>query len=124
MKIATFTIPQQNARIALPINHHIDFLTTSDIRFCQAQGNYTELHLTNGKRCIASANLATVAKKLQPYGFVIIHKSCLVNGEHVKSLCQKPPPKIILDNDDELIIARRRKPAIMKALFPKDALTD
>ena len=44
----------------IPVMHGIDFITVSEIVYCKAANNYTEFHLVNNKKIIATKTLKWV----------------------------------------------------------------
>ncbi len=60
------------------------FIRIRDIVYIEAAGNYTELHLTDdAPSALTSKTLSTWAERLPADRFVRIHRSTIVNVEHV-----------------------------------------
>lgn len=75
----------QSARIAIKNNGRILFIDTSDVLAVAAQGNYVSLE-TESHTHLLRESISTMAEKLEPYGFVRIHRSVLVNGNWVEEI--------------------------------------
>ncbi len=107
----------QSGRIALPVNNRLEMITIGNIVYCEAKGNYTNIHLTDGKKYMTAGNLRSVYEKLKDYGFFTIDKSYVVNLLYIRAITQERNAKVLLDPEGELKIARSRKPALMELLF-------
>ncbi|HEV2423490.1 MAG TPA: LytTR family DNA-binding domain-containing protein [Terriglobia bacterium] len=68
----------QAARIAIKTQGRILFIDPARIVAVVAQGNYVLLQREAGSYCVRES-ISVMAAKLQPYGFVRIHRSALVN---------------------------------------------
>lgn len=59
------------------------FIRIRNLVCIEAAGNYTELHLTDGATALTSTTLSTWDERLPDAHFVRIHRSSIVNLEHV-----------------------------------------
>jgi DNA-binding LytR/AlgR family response regulator len=75
----------QPLRVAIKVRGQILFIDLGDVVSVQAQGNYVLL-----QRCTSSyllrERISEVAEKLEPYGFIRIHRSVLVNAAFVERI--------------------------------------
>lgn len=72
-------------RMAVSENGRILFVNVRDIRWIEAAGNYAHLHLP--ARCYdVRETLSRLEVKLNPKQFARIHRSTIVNLEHVKEV--------------------------------------
>jgi two-component system LytT family response regulator len=114
----------QSGRIALSVCNRLEMITIGNILYCEAKGNYTNIHLTNGKIYMTAGNLRSVYEKLKDFGFFTIDKSYVVNLLLIKAITQERNAKVLLDAQcNPLKIARSRKPALMDLLFSSDYTT-
>ena len=80
---------RQPPRIALKAKGKILFLDVAEIVAVQAEGNYISLrHRTNPY--LVRESLSSMAEKLQPYGFMRIHRSVVVNISAVEEIQPLP----------------------------------
>jgi DNA-binding LytR/AlgR family response regulator len=107
----------QTGRIALNVNNRFEMIAIHRILYCEAKGNYTTIHLTDGTAYMTAGNLRSVTTKLKDYGFFTIDKSFAVNLLLIKSITHERNAKIQLEPCGELKIARSRKPALLDLLF-------
>ncbi|HET9698202.1 MAG TPA: LytTR family DNA-binding domain-containing protein, partial [Terriglobales bacterium] len=70
-------------RIAVKTQNQIMLVDPTEIFAVVADGNYVLLHRKNGSSMVRDS-ISSVAEKLEPYGFVRIHRSVLVNSSHVE----------------------------------------
>lgn len=76
----------------------------------RAQLNYTMFQLTDGEQIVTSLSLSEYAALLEPYGFVRLHKNCLVNGDFLaKSILREGGSMLSLPGGEKLPVARRRR---------------
>ena len=82
-------------------------LQIKQIIMLEGDGNYTIFHLQGGQKRIFAHCLYTYEAKLQPYGFIRIHKGYIIN----KSLIDKvlyPNHQIMMYDNIVVPISRRR----------------
>jgi len=75
----------KTARIAIQSKGRIRLLQMIDLVSVHAQGNYVLLQLQTGSHLVRGS-ISTVAQKLEPYGFIRIHRSVLINSTHVEEV--------------------------------------
>ena len=67
-------------RISLPSLEGLVFIDVRDISYCEADGNYTKIHLINGKIIFVTLLLAECELKLNRFLFFSrIHRSYMAN---------------------------------------------
>jgi len=72
-----------NGKITIPQQNGFEILNTSDILYCKADDNYTEIYLNNNKKKLVSKTLKYFEEALNEASFARIHKSYLVNVTEV-----------------------------------------
>jgi len=115
-KLATDKNPKvKNLLSKIPIadNSSIDFIPLEDIIYCRARDNYTEFILKD-KKILSSKALKSYDEKLSDSGFVRIHRSYLININHVNKYYKGSGGYIIMSNGDSLDVSKKRKEAFMK----------
>lgn len=98
------------ARIAVPSKGVILFFNLGDVFAVVAQGNYVLLHLESGSYRMRRS-ISAVAEMLEPYGFVRIHRSILVNRRWVEGIRSSPAGEQVLQvkGAKEFIVTRSYK---------------
>src|SRR5208282_2405816 len=76
---------RSSARIAIKAKGRILLIDAADLIAVEAKGNYVLLHLRSTSHMLRESIVA-MEEKLNPYGFVRIHRSVLVNGALVEEI--------------------------------------
>lgn len=71
-------------RMAIPVSDGYRLVSLNAVLYIQGNNQRTLFHLSNGKTIDSPRLLKQVAAKLQELGFARIHKSFVVNLEHVE----------------------------------------
>lgn len=95
-------------KITLPQQDGFQVLDVSDIYFCKADDNYTEIYLEK-KRIVVSKTLKYFEEALQSYSFARIHKSYLVNVTEVVKYKKGKGGSVVLSNGKELSVSASKK---------------
>jgi two-component system, LytTR family, response regulator len=93
------------------------FVTASDIDWIEAAGIYVNLHV-QGKEFVYRTSLGAVTKRLDPFRFVRIHRSSVVN---LKSVAQLEPMshgefEVLLKDGTRLALSRHYRADVEKRL--------
>ena len=97
------TLPQQDGFLVLNI---------SDILYCKADDNYTEIYLVN-KKLLVSKTLKYFEEALIDYPFARIHKSYLVNVNEVIKYRKGKGGSVIVSNGKELSVSASKKKQLL-----------
>jgi two-component system LytT family response regulator len=95
-------------KITLPQQDGFQILEVSDIYFCKADDNYTEIYLEK-KKIVVSKTLKYFEDALQSYSFARIHKSYLVNVSEVVKYKKGKGGSVVLSNGKELSVSASKK---------------
>jgi len=101
---------QQSSKIGIKSNGRILFIDPRDIAVVEAEGNYVLLQRNTGSDLLRES-LSTIAEKLEPYGFVRIHRSVLVNASFVQDIrpCSTGDYQLRLKSGREYTVTRTYK---------------
>ncbi len=99
--------------LTINIKQKIIKLLYNEIFYVESIGKNIEIHTTD-KSYTTREKISSLEKKLQGNGFFRIHKSYLVNLEHVKQI---DSDTAILGNDDHVYISRLRHKAFKEAFI-------
>ena len=80
---------QPSIRMAIKVKRKILLINSGDVVAVIAEGNYVLLQQESISYLLREP-LSVVAKKLEPFGFIRIHRSVLVNASFVEEI--KPYP--------------------------------
>ncbi|MEL6987456.1 MAG: LytTR family DNA-binding domain-containing protein, partial [Bacteroidota bacterium] len=95
--------------IALPTSEGLEFILINEIIYAAADGNYTYVHLQNGKKILLSKLLKDIEELLQGHHFIRIHQSYLINVSHVKKYYKGKGGYVVMSNGDSLNVSRSLK---------------
>ena len=92
-------------------------ISTLDIVYAQAHGNYCTLYLSNGKKYVLSKTLKKLSELIPEQYFLRSHQSFIINKNNVVQLTANSMLKISINNETELIpVSRRRKKVVQQWL--------
>lgn len=103
------TMNKQQQKVVLPILEGFDVVQVKDIIRCQANGNFTDFHLTDGSKKMICRTLKFYEEILNELGFVRIHKSHLVNVEYITGYKKGKGGQVSLANGDIVDVSPQRK---------------
>jgi two-component system LytT family response regulator len=72
-------------RVAIKVKGKILFIDLGEVVAVQAEGNYVLLQ-RNSSSYLLRESISALEKKLDPYGFIRIHRSILVNAAFVEEI--------------------------------------
>ncbi|WP_299107626.1 LytTR family DNA-binding domain-containing protein [uncultured Tenacibaculum sp.] len=97
-----------NGKITIPLQDGFEVVNTSDILFCKADDNYTELYFENSKKLV-SKTLKYFEGILKDSSFVRIHKSFLVNVNEIVKYKKGKGGSVVLSNGKEIMVSSSKK---------------
>jgi DNA-binding LytR/AlgR family response regulator len=77
---------QEDSRLKFTTAKGFTLINPNEILFCKAEGPYTELHFVNKNRELANMFLSKIEKILNPYNFVRISRSMVVNKNYIRKV--------------------------------------
>ena len=94
----------------------IYFINIQDIIRCEAEDNYTHIHLSNGSKITASRTIKTYEDMLAAVNFYRVHKSHLINLNFMKKFVKGDGGYLVMDDGKKIEVSRRRRPAFMEQM--------
>ncbi|MFL1011136.1 LytR/AlgR family response regulator transcription factor [Flavisericum labens] len=102
-----------NGKITIPQLDGFEVLNTSDILYCKADDNYTEIYLNNNKKRIVSKTLKYFEDILTESGFARVHKSYLVNVNEIVKYVKGKGGHVVLSNGKEIMVSASKKSSLL-----------
>lgn len=99
-----------STRLAVPSRDGLVLLRHEDILYLEASDSYTVVHAKDGKRTISSKHIRVFETNLDPKKFFRVHKSYIINLEHLHSFSRSEGNMAVLDNGAQVPVSRRRLP--------------
>ncbi|MFZ1692279.1 MAG: LytTR family DNA-binding domain-containing protein [Flavobacteriales bacterium] len=108
--------PRDEQALKLTLTHgdRTHAIAPADIAWCQADDNYTALHLADERRFVSARTLKDYDEMLSPLGFIRVHKSALVNRRHVDGIDGEG--RVRMRNGVRVEISRRRLEEVTREL--------
>jgi len=104
----------QHQRIVLPTMQGFDVVKVSDVMHCQADDNFTQVHLSNGDRKLVCRPLKHFDQILGELEFQRVHKSHLINLLFVTSYSKGKTGSVELKGGTTVPISASKKEAFLK----------
>jgi two-component system LytT family response regulator len=104
-------------RIIFKSRGRILFLPVSDIRWIGAEGNYVRL-CTGTENHLLRETMAHLEQRLDPRGFLRVHRSFIVNLKYVKEVRRQTngDSVVILDNGEQVAMGRSYRTVLWEHL--------
>jgi len=117
-KLSEFTqhYGQAFTKITVPTITGFEFVDFADIISMQSDGNYTNIKLKEHKTIVATRQLGDFEEMLLPYNFFRIHKSYIINLDHIKKYTKGDGGTVMMSDGSEIDVARRIKEAFLKRI--------
>lgn len=104
-------------KIAVPTSEGYELIPTETIVTCEADDNYTHLHLKNQKKITACRTLKEVEELLESFpAFIRVHHSHVVNLNEVTKYVRGEGGYLVMKNGSTVNVSRSRKEALLKFL--------
>lgn len=107
-QVLTPKLKSVEGKITLPQQDGFQVLNVTDILYCKADDNYTEIYLEN-KKILVSKTLKYFEEALSEFAFARIHKSYLVNVNEVVKYRKGKGGSVIVSNGKELLVSASKK---------------
>ena len=95
-------------KLTLPYGQGFKMIDVDDIIYIEADSNYSVFHLSNHEVITVSKVLREFEEILPSEQFVRIHKSSIINLNHLKEYNSKNGLQVFLKNGDSITVSRRR----------------
>lgn len=105
---------ERTMKLTLTSGDRSYFVDPAEVVWCEADVNYTNLHLQDERRFVSARTLKDYEDMLTPLGFLRTHRSYLVNRAHVDHLDRSG--FVVLRNGKKVEVASRRREEVARAL--------
>lgn len=103
-------------KICLSTAEGLEFITTSDILYCEANGSYTDFHLKPNRKIVVSKNLKEYESLLSDRDFMRVHNSFLINLREVRRFVKSEGGYIMMNNDAMIGISPKKRPEFFERM--------
>lgn len=105
-----------SGKIPVPDADGIELIPWDEIVYCKSDSNYCELNLTENRRIVASKTLKYFEANLPSHLFVRVHKSYLVNLQHIKKYLKRNGGELLMSNEKVIPISRNSREEVLKRI--------
>ncbi len=92
-------------KLTLTVGDRTYFIAPSEVAYCTADGNYTELHLADGRHFISARTLKDYEGMFMPWDFLRIHRASLVNRNCVSHVADG---HVVMKDGTRIEVSRRK----------------
>ncbi|MCI5082558.1 MAG: LytTR family DNA-binding domain-containing protein [Saprospiraceae bacterium] len=107
---------KHSGKIALPTQDGFLFIRQSDIIRCEAQGNYTQVYLNDGRKLMITKTLKHYEELLLEGSFFRAHKSHLINLDYVRKFIKGKQSYIETIDGMSIEVSTRKREALLQRL--------
>ena len=112
-------VTSDNYKLALPTADGLVFVKVSEILYCEASSNYTEIFLSDNRKYVVSRTLKEYEDMLAEQNFYRIHHSYLINLNEIKKYVRGEGGYVIMNNDKSLDVSKRKKEGFLSRIGGK-----
>lgn len=105
--------PQQH-KIVLPLQDGFEVVSLKDVVHCDAHDNFTDFHFVSRPKMMICRTLKFYEELLGESGFMRVHKSHLVNLEHVQKYKKGKGGQLTMSNGSVIDVSPNKKEELMQ----------
>jgi two-component system, LytTR family, response regulator len=105
-----------NDKIPVPDTDGIELISSDEIIYCKSDSNYCTLVLSGKRKITASKTLKHFEDLLNKEQFIRVHKSYLINRNHIKKYLKKDGGELVMSNNDVIPLSRNIRDEIVKLI--------
>ncbi len=106
--------PGNHNRIGIPTSDSVEFIPVCEIVRCEGFEGYTKVIIQQHKNIVSSYNVGEFRHLLESYGFLDIHKSHLINPEHIVRYDNEG--MVTLTDQSTVPVSRRKRTEFLSQL--------
>ena len=109
-------IQVQSRKLVLPTMEGFEVVKMEEILYCEADDNFTCFHLRHGGKKMICRSLKFYTSALEPYRFLRIHRSYIVNIECIVRYIKGKGGTVVLENGTQLAVSNNKKEVLIRAI--------
>ncbi|MEM6643815.1 MAG: LytTR family DNA-binding domain-containing protein [Bacteroidota bacterium] len=117
--IDNLSLGSRPKKIVLSTADMVHVVELSTIIKCQSSVNYTIFYLTDGKELIISRTLKEFDEQLSGNGFFRVHRSWLINEEHIIGYDKREGGYVVMSDKTKLPVSSMKRDELMKLIKHK-----
>jgi len=112
-----FPKKEKPAKLKLVHRDGFHLIPINAIIHCKSEGNYTRFFLNDTSNCFTSKTLKTYQQQLEVFGFMRVHKSNIVNLNHVVKFTSKGKAgELLMSNGQSVEVSKQQKTSLIEKL--------
>lgn len=104
----------QQQKIVLPLQDGFEVVNIADIVYCEAHDNFTDFYFTAKNRMMICRTLKFYDELLKDSGFLRVHKSYLINLDHVVKYTRGKGGQLTMSNGSTIDVSPNKKDELME----------
>ena len=104
---------KKSKKIVLKTLDNIYLLNTNDIIQCEADSSYTVVETIEDEKIVVSKVLKEYDELLSGYGFFRVHRSHLVNLQHIKRFEKQEGGYVVMTNNNKIPVSSRSRERLL-----------
>jgi len=101
-------------KLGIPTSEGLEFVAAEEIIRCEGVQKCTILYAADGRKLISSYNIGEYKKMLEPYGFLTVHKSHVINPKFLKKYHKEGT--ITMTNNSAVPVSKRKRSEFLASL--------
>jgi two-component system LytT family response regulator len=94
----------------------VHIVKVNDLIACEASGIYTTFYINNNKQIVVSKNLKEYEEILEPYDFLRVHNSFLINANKIEKFEKNDGGFLIMEGGQRVPVSQRKKDVVINFL--------
>jgi len=103
-------------KIAIPVADGLTFIAINEIVRIESDSNYSNFFLLNGTKHLVAKTLKEYEDLLSDHHFIRIHKSHLVNHEHIKKFVNSDGGYVVMSDGSNITVSTRKRHEVISKL--------
>jgi two-component system LytT family response regulator len=104
-------------KVALPSATETLLVKPADILYCRSDNSYTTFYFSDGREKLICKSIKDYEMLLEPYGFLRVHQSYLVNLHFVNGYSKKDGMHLMLKGDSLIPVSKNKRAMVLKAVM-------
>jgi len=105
-------------KIAMPTMEGLQMVPIDSIIRCEADSNYSILHLKNSRKLVVSRTLKDIEDLLEDHSFARVHHSWLINLNEIEKYVKGEGGYLVMSDGSPVDVSRGKKESLLKKLLP------
>lgn len=103
-------------KICLSTSDGLEFIEVEDIKYCEANGSYTNFYIKPDQKIMVSKNLKEYENLLESSHFMRVHNSFLINLNEVKKFVKSEGGYILMKDDKQIAISSGKRDQFLERM--------